>query len=240
MEEVASQECDTSCQILDDQNIWQEYGGSEVSGGAMIVLVLAGIELIFSWPQLTKMIFHTIWCHAQHIKLGEEEGSGGGHSEWCRLSITLPLCMMEPCFPGDGWTSAWQWKVVNEFLVLLCLRPWLLLYLLNCLYLNPRVFSLLLFWPSPPPHRGRSEWAAVWCLVSEYFRQGLNEKDRAKIKGLRNILTVMKGATEEWYILGSSVEPVQMRAKPEHCVFSWLRHQDIFNRTNIAQPVEKL
>jgi len=68
----------------------------------------------------------------------------------------------------------------------------------------------------------------------------LNEKDRAKIKGLRNILTVMKGATEEWYILGSSVEPVQMRAKPEHCVFSWLRHQDIFNRTNIAQPVEKL
>ena len=30
-----------------------------------------------SWPQLTKGIFHTIWHHAQHIKLEEEEGGRG-------------------------------------------------------------------------------------------------------------------------------------------------------------------
>ena len=44
----------------------------------------------------------------------------------------------------DGALLSWRclkpacrWEVVNEFLVLLCLRVWLLLYLLNCLYLNP-------------------------------------------------------------------------------------------------------
>lgn len=26
-----------------------------------------------SWPQLTTEIFQTTWCHAEHIKLGEEE-----------------------------------------------------------------------------------------------------------------------------------------------------------------------
>jgi len=30
-----------------------------------------------NWPKLAKGIFHTIWRHAQHIKLGEEEGRGG-------------------------------------------------------------------------------------------------------------------------------------------------------------------
>ena len=29
-------------------------------------------------------------------------------------------------------------------------------------------------------------------------RSGLLEKDKTKLKGLRNILTVMKGKTEEW------------------------------------------
>ena len=66
---------------------------------------------------------------------------------------------MEPCFPGDGWTPACPREVVTEFLVLLCLCAWLLLYLLNCLYLNPQVLSLSLFRFSPPSHcRGVSEW----------------------------------------------------------------------------------
>jgi len=64
-----------------------------------------------------------------------------------------PLHMMEPCCPGDGWTSACHWEAVNEFLVLLCLCAHLLLYPLNCLYLNPQIFSFLLFQLSPPSHQ---------------------------------------------------------------------------------------
>lgn len=44
-----------------------------------------------------------------------------------------------------GWLNTcmpWEW--MNEFLVLLRLHAQLLLSLLTCLYLNPRVFSLLL------------------------------------------------------------------------------------------------
>ena len=78
---------------------------------------------------------------------------------------------MEPCFSGDGWTPACWWEVVNEFLALLCLHMWLLLYLLNCLYLNPCVFSLLLFWFSPPSHWGGER--ASSCVVLR-CRLGLN------------------------------------------------------------------
>ena len=65
-----------------------------------------------------------------------------------------PLHVMEPSFPRDGWTPACQWEAVNEFFLLLCLCSWLLLYLLNYLHLNPRVFSLLPFWVSPQSHWG--------------------------------------------------------------------------------------
>jgi len=43
-----------------------------------------------------------------------------------------------------------RWEVVNEFPVLLRLHKQLLLSFLNCLYLNPQVFSLLPFRFSPP------------------------------------------------------------------------------------------
>ena len=75
---------------------------------------------------------------------------------------------MEPCFPGDGWARACQWEVVNKFLVLLCLCAHLFLYLLNCLYPNPQVFSLLSFWFSPPSHRGEvSKWMSGAQLTAE-------------------------------------------------------------------------
>lgn len=45
------------------------------------------------------------------------------------------LCMMEPSFPGL------QRKAGHEFL-LICLHLQVLLYLLDCLYRNPRVFAL--------------------------------------------------------------------------------------------------
>jgi len=48
---------------------------------------------------------------------------------------------------------------MKEFLVLLCLHAQLLLYLFNCLHLNPRVFSLLPSDSLPHPSRGGvSEW----------------------------------------------------------------------------------
>lgn len=59
-----------------------------------------------------------------------------------------PLCVLRPCFPGTGWTSACRWEVMNKFLFLRCLRTQLLLFLLNCLYLGPRRFfsSYFLLW----------------------------------------------------------------------------------------------
>ena len=77
---------------------------------------------------------------------------------------------MEPCFAGRRWTPACRWEVMNKFIVLLCLHAWLLLCLLHCLYLSPRVFSLLHFWFSPSFHQG--EWASS-CVVFS-CRLGLN------------------------------------------------------------------
>jgi len=54
---------------------------------------------------------------------------------------------------------------MNEFLVLLCSCGRLLLYLLNCLYLNPQVFAFILLIFSPIP-LGGSEGVAVWCLAA--------------------------------------------------------------------------
>jgi len=77
-----------------------------------------------------------VWHRAQHVTLGEEEGSGG-HSEQWRLSSQVTLMR-------DGALLSWRrlstcccWEGVNAFPVLL--------YLLNCLYLSPQVFSLLPF-----------------------------------------------------------------------------------------------
>ena len=54
-----------------------------------------------SWPQLTQGIFHTIGCHAQHIKLGEEEGMGGC-SEWWHLSSQVTITR-------NGALLSWRW-----------------------------------------------------------------------------------------------------------------------------------
>ena len=50
-----------------------------------------------SWPQLTKGIVHTIGCHAQLIKLGEEEG------RWGHLALRRFV------FPSNHYTW-WMWK----------------------------------------------------------------------------------------------------------------------------------
>lgn len=97
-------------------------------------------------------------CNAQHIKLDKVERSRDLWNDGVWVPKSL-LHVMEPYFPDNGWTSASQMKAMNEFLVLLHLRAWLLLYLSNCLYLKPWVFSLLLFRFSPPSHPGQvGEW----------------------------------------------------------------------------------
>ena len=105
-----------------------------------------------SWPQLTKGIFHTISHHAQHRKLGE----GGGRAErlerW-RFSSQVTV-------RHDGALLAWRWLNTclpmgsSEWIPCFAfLARMVFLYLLSCLYLNPRVFSLLPFQFSPPSHQ---------------------------------------------------------------------------------------
>ena len=107
-----------------------------------------------SWPELTKGIFHTLWCHVQRIKLGEVEGRGGCLEWWClssQVSVT-----------HDGALLCWRWlntcllmgssEWIHCFSLFVCAQ--LLLYLLNCPYLILRVFSPLPFHFSPLSHRG--------------------------------------------------------------------------------------
>lgn len=73
------------------------------------------------------------------------------------------LCLLSSCHqirkPSLERTSAG-----SEFLLLLCLHGWLLLYLLNCLYLYPCCLNLNLLILSPMS-LGESGQAVVWCLV---------------------------------------------------------------------------
>lgn len=71
---------------------------------------------------------------------------GEGEKEWCSedgdfLSKSL-LWVMEPCFPGNGWTPACHGMCWMNFLFFFpCVWP--LLSQLNCLDLKPQTFSLL-------------------------------------------------------------------------------------------------
>jgi len=73
----------------------------------------------------------------------------GALRSWRRLNTCLPM------------------EVVNEFLVLLCLHTWLLLYLSNYLDINLQVVSLSSFWFSPPSHWGKraSGYAGLSCQL---------------------------------------------------------------------------
>lgn len=52
-----------------------------------------------------------------------KEGGRRGHSKFPKK----PLCMMRFC-PGNSWTPACWWEVLNKFLILFCLCTELLLY----------------------------------------------------------------------------------------------------------------
>lgn len=113
-----------------------------------------------SWPQLTKGMSNTIWHHAQYLKLGKK----GGREDILQSGMSSQVTIMH-----DGALLSWkwlkstcQWEAVNEFLISISLHMYLLLHLLNSLYLNFCVFSLLPFLFFPPSHWERSEWATVW------------------------------------------------------------------------------
>lgn len=81
--------------------------------------------------------------HSVYI-LGKEEGRGNLQEGW--------LLSSQEAIMYDRAQLSWRWLNTylligssDGFLVLLCLRMWLLLYLLSCLYLNPQIFSVLLF-----------------------------------------------------------------------------------------------
>lgn len=76
------------------------------------------------------------------------------------------VCVRGRCLPGNGWTPARPWQKENEFLVVICSCAQFLLYLLNCLYLKPRVFHLC-FSDSLSSPAGW-EWASscgAWCWL---------------------------------------------------------------------------
>lgn len=79
---------------------------------------------------------------------------GGQYIQSYSVCIPKSPQMMKLCFPGDGWTSACWWWVMNYFLALLYLWTQLLLCLLDCLYLNTWVFKLLSLQLSPIPLKG--------------------------------------------------------------------------------------
>ena len=118
-----------------------------------------------SWPKLAKELFHTIWHHAQYINWGSWLGGGIAARE----------------LTGHRSTSGEQLHCAPLALYSLILLVLLLSYyyyhyhcfsflsvLLNCLYLNSRVFFLIL---SPIPGVG-GQWASGCVVLS--CRLGLN------------------------------------------------------------------
>lgn len=106
-----------------------------------------------NWPQLTKGIFQTVLQHAQHIKMGEEGRGGMGQCESLHLSSQLTFTHGRALLSWWWLNIACWYEVMNEFLALLCLHTGFLLYLMDCLCLNPLISSLLVCIFSPHPTR---------------------------------------------------------------------------------------
>lgn len=83
------------CQVLFS---FSHHPTSEGAGDAQEVVGRHGWD---SRPQVTEGIFHTIWNHAQYVKLGKKEEV---RDIW-NNSVCIPkspLQMVGPGFPGDG------------------------------------------------------------------------------------------------------------------------------------------
>lgn len=116
-----------------------------------------------SWLWLTQCTFHTIWCHAQNMELGKEEG-GAWSVWWSLFSQVIGIHDGSPCSPGDGWMSACPWELGNKFLILLW---WY--------YAHPLFYLLSLsepmnFWVYPNdclPHPTETGWVSVQLCGGE-------------------------------------------------------------------------
>lgn len=111
---------------------------------------------------LTKGIFLSMWCHAQHIKLKGMKGEGGSIQS---DAICLPkqsLCVMEPCSPHTHLAMG-RGEGIPSF-GLLALRAFALAIKLSSF--QPPSFPLLPSWISLPSDQG--EWAALWSLAASW------------------------------------------------------------------------
>jgi len=92
---------------------------------------------------------------------------GKKEKEMFVVLVVVFSCNCYALLPVRYETTSWQWEVVNEFLVLLWLHMQLLLFLLNCLYYDPRKFSPSFYFFSPSPVRGEREKVSVffWLLA---------------------------------------------------------------------------
>ena len=68
---------------------------------------------------------------------------------------------MEPCFPGDDWTPAWWWEVMNSFLCFACECSFCFTY--YTVFISSHEFSHL-YSSDSLPHPTRQEWVSG-CLV---------------------------------------------------------------------------
>lgn len=137
----------------------------------------------------------------------------------------------ETCFSQSGCTSAHRWELADQFLGLLCLHAQLLLYLVNCLYLNPQTLMLLPSQISPPSCSGESERTAVWCQLparvkAQHVHRGKNSSttcEHAEPKDSSKVLTLKvecsfcaQRAYAVFYFLINSLYTCELRVQLNH------------------------
>lgn len=79
-------------------------------------------------PTNDSGVSHSIWWHAQQIRLKEEGGRRECSEWWCLPSQGTSVCVWVLQSWG-GWTPACLWEVVNKSLVFLFLHAWFSLFL---------------------------------------------------------------------------------------------------------------
>lgn len=98
--------------------------------------------------------------------LSKKKKKGAGKEEvgTFRVFQSNDYMCLEPCSPGNSWTSACRWGTMNELLILLFLHAQLLLTYWTVLNLTHK-FSC--FYPSHSlPHPTSRTWVAGWCWAA--------------------------------------------------------------------------
>lgn len=164
--------------------------------------------------------YHKASCSAIKARVKEEWGD-----IW-RDSVCLlkkPLCTIG---------LALGWEVVNRFIVLLSSRAQFLLYLINRLYLNLLVLTLLSFWFCPPSLLVRvSEWLCCAELLlglkqKELRAPSLIEFDWTNLYAIKYGKEILEGRIRhlERSLLIHQTDSYNLRAEGwdsmVHCIYS--------------------